>query len=29
MELPEDVLALLEAFWAEEYESEYRHLFDG
>jgi hypothetical protein len=28
MKLPENVLALLEEFWAEEYESDYRRLFE-
>jgi hypothetical protein len=28
MKLPENVLALLENFWVEEYETDYRHLFE-
>jgi len=28
MELPEDVLPLLEVFWAEEYESDYRDFIE-
>jgi len=28
MKLPENVLALLEVFWAEEYETDYRRLFE-
>ena len=28
MELPEDVLQLLEVFWAEEYESDYRDFIE-
>ena len=28
MKLPKDVLPLLEEFWAEEYESDYRRLFE-
>ncbi len=28
MKLPKDVLPLLEVFWAEEYESDYRRLFE-
>lgn len=28
MELPKDLLAILEAFWAEEYESDYRRFVE-